>query len=106
MPGADFATIFKWTEEKLGPLDDLQKDLIWRWLVERNEDVSITCGLKSLEESQYKGKSFKQMSSEFQDLRIFATENLQWLTLTGKEKEANAVSSTTICVLVILLTHN
>lgn len=103
MIGADFATIFKWSEKKLGPVDDFQKDLIWRWLVERNEDVNITSGLKGLQESQYKGKSFEQVSNEFQDLRVFATENLQWLTLTGKEKEASSVSLIITCVLVILL---
>lgn len=73
-------------------MDDFHKELIWKWLLSQKGHVIVATRDRLLEEHETI-VGIGELENQFGEdqLRIFASEDDQWIRLTGSTKEGNPI---------------
>lgn len=84
--------MWEFATSKQGALDEIQKRIIWNWITSDDEIIVTTNKEKLNSDELVKGLDY--LVSKYHDgLTLYATEEKQWFTLTGRPKDGNRVGS-------------
>ena len=85
--------LWKFAGQRIPNLDEFLKDLIWKWLISSDGQVVVGGGGGgALGKEELKQGPVALTATYGKNLRIYATEENQWLKLTGMPKDGNPVS--------------
>ncbi|KAA8897097.1 hypothetical protein TRICI_006773 [Trichomonascus ciferrii] len=90
--GASVPDLWDFAREKTEIVDDSHKELVWKWLLSQKGHVAVASRDRLLEEHELVA-GISELEAQFgQDqLRIFASEEEQWIRLTGNTKVGNPI---------------
>lgn len=91
-PGASLQELWEFASQKQGEVDDFQRKIIWQWL-NLDPEIILASQYQPLGESETAQGLDYLVETYGEKLQILASEEKQWLTLTGRPKEGNPIGS-------------
>ncbi|CAN6657802.1 hypothetical protein TRVA0_030S00672 [Trichomonascus vanleenenianus] len=89
--GASIDELWSFALEKVESLDDFQKETIWQWLLAEGDHFVVAVDGNALGNDDL-STSLSELITKYEDkLQVYASEEDQWMLLTGQKKEENSL---------------